>query len=135
MRIFLLLLLLGCNQVPTTIEEVPDKMRTYVERISGGSNYLNSSAWMYEFKVDPHGKITYFNTEVVPVSFLAPTYVMDDVEDQYSYCFEFDIWMKSRQASELRQVDMSICDKAVKEKRESAIGFNAWVRRVVWGIY
>ena len=90
---------------------------------------------MFGMETDPHGRITYINTEVVPVKFLAPQYVMDDIHNQFSYCFEFDVWMKSRKASELREVDMEICNKAVKEKRESAIGFNAWVRRVVWGIY
>ena len=134
MRILLLLLLLGCNEVPTTIEEIPDKMRTYVEDVRGGSSYLNSRAWMYEWETNGQGKIKYLNAKIMPVSFIAPVYVMDQADD-FNFCFEFDVWMKSRQASELRQVDMSVCDKAVKEKRESAIGFNAWVRRVVWGIY
>lgn len=115
-------------------EDVPDKMRTYVESVLGGSNYLKSRAWMYEWETDSTGKITYINANVVPVSFMTPTYVMDDIHNQFSYCFEFDVWMKSRQTSELREVHMEICNKAIKEKRESAIGFNSWVRRVVWGL-
>ena len=129
------LLLFGCNQNAVTPEEVPDKMRTYVQDITGGSNYLKSRAWFYEWETNPQGKITYINATVEPVSFLTPQYVMDDLHNQFNYCFEFDVWMKSRKTSELREVDMSVCDKAIKEKRESAIGFNAWVRRVVWEIY
>ena len=128
------LLLGSCVPQQITPEDVPDKMRTYVQDIHGGSNFLNSKAWVYDWKTNKDGSLEYISTKVIPVRFITPTYVMDDIGNQFTYCFEFDVWMKSRESSELREVHMDICNQAIKEKRESAIGFNAWVRRVVWGI-
>ena len=126
------LLFISCNEGGVKIEEVPDHLRKFVVEVSGDNlmqdtdgPFVYSTTTYIDLKANNKGMVNDYKSVVEWTRIPVPTWVANAVRhksgEELEFCVEYGRWQKSRKITESKQVDMTVCETAVRETRQSHV--------------